>query len=67
MKSNSYYAVEDVIKLLKTRQGTRTQEDFAGEIGISFQLLSNVLMAKRMPGQKILKFLKLKKQVVYLR
>jgi transcriptional regulator with XRE-family HTH domain len=65
MKSNSYYSADDVIKLLKVRQGTRTQEDFAAEIGISYQLLSNVILGSRSPGNKILKFLKLRKEVGY--
>ena len=65
MKSNSYYSADDVVKLLRVRQGMRTQEDFAAEIGISYQLLSNVLLKSRAPGAKILRFLKLRKEVGY--
>lgn len=65
MKSNSYYSAEDVVKMLKVRQGTKTQEEFASEIGISFQLYSNVALMSRSPGKKILKFLGLRKVVLY--
>ena len=65
MKNGSYYSADDVVKLLRVRQGTRTQEDFAAEIGISYQLLSNVLLKSRAPGAKILRFLNLRKEVGY--
>ena len=65
MKSNSYYTREEVVKLIRQRMGTHTQEEFAAQVGISYQLLSNILIGSRSPGQKILKFLKLRKEVGY--
>ena len=65
--TNNYYSRDDVVKLLKQRQGGKTTTDFAEEIGISMQLLSSVLLGSRQPGTAILKFLKLRKAVVYQR
>ena len=65
MKNGSYFTADDVVKILRVRQGTKTQEEFAAQIGISFQLLSNVILMSRAPGKKILSFLKLRKEVVY--
>lgn len=65
MKNGSYYTREEVVKLIRQRMGTNTQEEFAAQVGISYQLLSNILIGSRSPGQKILKFLKLVKEVSY--
>lgn len=63
--SNSFYTREDVVALLKQRQGSKTSSDFAEEIGISVQLLSSVLNGTRNPAGEVLKYLRLKKRVVY--
>jgi len=62
---SAYYTREDVVKLLKSRQGSKTLADFSDEIGISFQLLSAVFNGTRQPNGKLLKFLKLRKATVY--
>lgn len=65
--SNNYYTLEEVVKLLKQAQGSKTITDLASDIGVSMQLLSAVLAGNRKPAGKILKYLKIKKAIVYRR
>lgn len=67
MSNNGYYTREDVNKMLKQRQGTKLNAEFAGQIGISPQLLSCIYLGTRTPNGKVLKFLKLKKSLLYVK
>jgi transcriptional regulator with XRE-family HTH domain len=51
------YTTEDVLKMLRYRQGEKTQREFAAEIEITQQHLSDVLAGNRGPGTKILAYL----------
>ena len=67
MMANNYYTREEVVKMLRQRQGSRESVELAQEIGISPQLMSGIFVGNRQPNEKVLKFLKLRKQVVYSR
>jgi predicted transcriptional regulator len=58
-----------VIGLLKTRQGDRTSADLAREIGVSKAYIHDLFADRRNPGPKILRYLGLvaevKTQVTY--
>lgn len=60
---------DQVIELLKVRQGDRSATDLADEIGVSKAYISDLFMGRRNPGPKILKYLGLvaevKTQVIY--
>lgn len=64
-KVKVFILLEDVIAMLKSRQGGMPQVEFAKKIGISEQLLSGVYKGSRLPGTDILSFLGLEKVVVY--
>jgi len=64
---SDYLTIDDVRQLLQSRQGDRTQEDLAREIGISYQFLGHILRGVRSPGKDVLKFLGLRKLTVYQR
>ncbi len=54
-----------LLELLRKRQGKRTAKEFAAEIGVSPQYLSDVYAERREVGPAILDALKIRKQVVY--
>ena len=52
------YSAEEVLGLLRDKQGNRTQTEFAVEIGVTNQYLSDVLNGRRGPtGPAILRYL----------
>lgn len=54
----SLYTSEEIIDLLKQRQGGITQDQFAKEIGCSPQLLNNIYNGRRSPcNDQILRYL----------
>jgi hypothetical protein len=55
--------IEQVLELLKKKQGDTTQLDFAKKLGVTRGYLIDVYMKRRPPGPSILEFLKLKKVV----
>jgi transcriptional regulator with XRE-family HTH domain len=55
---------EQVIGLLKKRQGRRPNTELAVELGISKQYLGDVLRGRRDPGPPILKALGIKRVFV---
>lgn len=55
---------EQVLQLLKKRQGNRPNTELAAELGISKQYLGDVLRGRRDPGPPILKALGIKKVFV---
>jgi transcriptional regulator with XRE-family HTH domain len=65
MPQNILFSTVDVLAMLKQRQGVRDQNTFAQEIGISFQLLSDIYRGTRNPGQQVLRYLDLEKMVAY--
>ena len=57
-KQPSPYTAEELVSLLKDRQGVMTQVQFAAELQISFQLLSQVYKGDRsVSNEKILAYL----------
>lgn len=56
----------DVVNLLKKEQGERTAAQFAKEIGISPQYLSDVFTRRRSPGPAILEYLGLRRNESYI-
>ena len=60
-----YMLAEDVVKMLKERQGVMNQIEFAAKIGMSQQLLSDTYAGRRVPGAAVLQFLGLDRVVVY--
>jgi DNA-binding transcriptional regulator YiaG len=54
-----YLTPEDVIEELKSRQGVRTQTEFAGELGMTQGHLALVYSGKRKPPAAALELLKL--------
>jgi transcriptional regulator with XRE-family HTH domain len=56
-----------IIELLKTMQGTKSQIEFAKEIGISAPYLSDIYHGNRAPGVKVLRKLGLQKNVEYVK
>ena len=65
MTPNIFFSTVEVLAMMKQRQGTRDQNTFAQEIGISFQLLSDIYRGTRAPGQQVLKYLDLEKHIVF--
>jgi plasmid maintenance system antidote protein VapI len=58
MKQPAAYTSEELVAMLKNRQGGQTQVQFAAELGISMQFLSQVLNGSRSVGNEtILKYL----------
>lgn len=60
-----YLTSEEVIAMMKNRQGGKPQSEFAEEMDVSPQLLSEIYRGNRSPGTKILKNLGVEKCVVY--
>jgi transcriptional regulator with XRE-family HTH domain len=60
---------DQVMDLLKARQGDRTASDLAQEIGVTKAFISDLFSGRRDPGPKILKYLGLvievKTKVIY--
>ncbi len=55
---------DDVVQLLKKKQGERTQKEMAEDIGVSPQYIHDVLTGARTPSDKILDYLGLKREIV---
>lgn len=56
---------EQVVQMMRKRQGTRTAKEFAEELGISPQYLSDIYGGKREPGPSVLDALKLERGLIY--
>jgi transcriptional regulator with XRE-family HTH domain len=54
-----------VLRELKKRQGTSTQNSFASTVGISPVYLSDIYAGKRDIGPKVLAYLGIERQTVY--
>lgn len=59
------YTAEQVIELMRKRQGDRTQREFARELGITQQYLCDLYLRRRNPGEAVLRNLGLSSRVVY--
>ena len=56
MKTN--FSEQELVELLRSRQGVKTQAEFALDLGISDKLLSNIYGGKRSVGNKnVLRYL----------
>lgn len=58
--------LEQLINLLREKQGNRTQVELANELGITPQFLSDIYAGYRTPGEKVLEALGLEKQVSFV-
>ena len=56
---------EQIVDLLRKKQGERTARALAQEIGITEQYLSDVFAGRREPGPAIIAGLGLEKEVIY--
>lgn len=56
---------EDVLRLMRQRQGDRTQTELANELGVSCQFITDLFKGRREPGEKLLKALGLSVKKVY--
>jgi len=56
---------DQIVDLLRKKQGGRTARALAQEIGVTEQYLSDVFKGRREPGPSILAGLGLEKQVIY--
>lgn len=59
------FTIDQVLDLMKRRQGERTQREFAEELGVSQQYLCDVYLRKREPGESILKGLGMTRRTVF--
>jgi len=57
------YSVEQIVAILKKRQGQRTLTDFAKSLGITKVYLSDIYRKRRDPGPAILEYLGFEKLV----
>jgi len=63
----TYLTEKQVVDLLRAKKGSQTQAEIASRMGISMQYLGHILRGIRSPGQKVLKYLGLKKVTLYQR
>lgn len=56
---------KEVLKLLRQRQGERTQAELADELGVSQSFITDLFKGRREPGEKLLKALGLNMKKVY--
>jgi transcriptional regulator with XRE-family HTH domain len=56
---------QDVVNIMRKRQGDRTQAELAEDLGITPQHLSDIFLGRRTPGPIILEKLGLEKEVLY--
>ena len=67
MKQTAYLSREDLIRLLKTRQGGMNQLELAEHIGVSKSLIGMILGGTRDPGKDVLDFLGMEAVTLYRR
>lgn len=59
------YKTEDVLEMLKRKQGKTSLRQFAIELGISAPYLSDIYKGQRLPGPAVLEKLGLVRKVPY--
>lgn len=57
---------QQVVELLRKKQGTRLAKELAEELGISPGYLSEIYKGTREPGPSVLEKLGLEKEVIYV-
>ena len=57
--------VKELLALMKRLQGERSSTEFAAELGISKQYLSDIYNGRREPGESVLNALDLTRTVTY--
>jgi transcriptional regulator with XRE-family HTH domain len=57
--------LDEFLEFLKQKQGDRTSKDFASQLGISPQYLSDIYNGRKDPGQSVLAALRAEREVVY--
>ena len=58
--------VKELLGLMKRLQGERSSSDFASDLGISKQYLTDIYKGRRDPGDSVLRALNVTRQVAYL-
>jgi hypothetical protein len=68
MTTKRQYSYDDLLALLKEKQGEKSLSEFAQELKISYPMLTNILCGhRRVDGPRILKYLGFKKVDTYER
>ena len=62
-----YLDLDQVVSLLEIKRGDRTLEEFAEEVGVSYQFLGHIFRKVRPPGKDVLRYLGLRKVTLYQR
>lgn len=60
-----FLTVEQVLEMLRKRQGDRTQREFAAELGITGQYLCDLYLRRRDPGEAVLKNFGIVRRTIY--
>ena len=58
--AKTQYTLEQVVSLLRTRQGDKSQSALAAEIGVTPAYITYVYQGRKLPGPSILRYLGLK-------
>ena len=56
-----------ILAMLRLKQGPQSLRSYAAEIGCSVAYLSDIFLKRRLPGPKVLEYLKIKRQVKIIR
>ena len=64
-RAKSEITTEDIVAVLKSRQGDRKVEELAGELKVSPSYIWEIYSGRRKPGAKIVARLGLKVRLVY--
>ena len=59
------YTADEVVNILRKRQGERTQREFAAELGITQQYLCDLYARHRDPGDTVIDKLGMTRRTVY--
>jgi predicted transcriptional regulator len=60
-----HYSYDQVMGILKKRQGERTQKELADDLGVSQQYLCDVFAGKRFIGERVLSALGMYREWAY--
>jgi hypothetical protein len=60
-----YLTSDQVVAMLEAKRGDRTLEEFADEVGVSYQFLGHIFRRVRAPGREVLRYLGLRRIILY--
>lgn len=67
VESKKFFIVEEVVALIKSRQGVHNASDYAKILGVSRQFMSDVITGKRGPSKEMLDSIGMERVLVYRR